>query len=337
MVNKMKKISLFIGLVLCFAVYESKAQVPPCTTSQFNLMGYPKTLRYMKFEADTTIKQQRSSFIEDYCLTFSNNRLLSDRVNYIGGNQDRKTTYEYNNKRQLVKETLCEKDGKKVNEIVYSYNTIGRLAKLTEVSYPNSRAGANKLIRDEELTYNSKGQLVEKSITGDSKAANKLIRYYYGPADSLIATVTTYKHNSNVDKVNYKRAFNNLVMECTRSRNDKMTKRETFTYDDEARLSGKEVFSGANKKLLTYTYTYDEHDNLTSEVAIDNKEVKTIDYHYEYDKDAYFNWTKRRVYDGKDLKYTEVRTIEYFDKTHFYEDLKDADTGRILRNDTDKK
>ncbi len=329
----MKKNSLFILAVLCFLISTLKGQDTPYRTQDFNLLGYVKTLRYMKFEGDTTIKNQRSSFIEDYQLSFANNRLLQERLNFIGGQSDRKTTYEYNNKRQLVKETITEKDGKVVSVTTYTYNNIGRLATVKEVSYPNSKGGANKVIKDEVLTYNTKGLLVERNLSSDNKGGNKTVKYFYGPADSLIATVTTYKHNSNVDKVNYKRAFNNLVIECTCLRNDKMTRRETYEWDDEARLISKDVYQRDNKKILSYTYKYDEHDNLISEVAIDDKEVKTIDYQYKYEKDKFFNWTKRSVYDGGSLKYTEIRTIEYFDKTHFYEDLKDADTGRILKDE----
>jgi len=308
------------------------AQTVPHTTNDFNLMGYVKTLRYMKFEGDTAIKNQRLSFIEDYQLTFSDNRLLESRLNFIEGKSDRKTSYEYNNKRQLVKQTITEKDGKVVSEVFYTYNNIGRLSTIKEISYPNSRGGANKIIRDEVLTYNTKGLLVEKNISSNNKNANKLIKYYYGPADSLISAVTTYKHNSNVDKVNYKRDFNNSVIETTILRNDKLVKRETYEWDNKARLIKKDVYQRDNKKILAYTYTYDEHNNLLSEVATDDKEVKTIEYYYKYEKDRFFNWTKRLVYDANDLKYTEIRSMEYFDKTHFYEDLKDADTGRILKD-----
>ncbi len=321
---------LFLCIVYC-SLFCAHSQEVAHTTNDFNLMGYVKTLRYMKFEADTTIKNQRASFIEDYQLTFSDNRLLDNRLNFIGGKADRKISYEYNNKRQLIKETLTEQDGKVVSVTSYSYNNIGRLVTIKEISYPNSRGGANKVVRDELLTYNTKGLLVERSISSDNKNSNKLIKYYYGPADSLISTVTTYQRNSNVDKVNYKRAFNNLVMETTMLRNDKVIKRETYEWDDDARMIKKDVYRN-NKKILSYTYTYDEHDNLLSEVAVDDKEVKTIEYYYKYEKDKFFNWTKRSVYDADDLKYTEVRSIEYFDKTHFYEDLKDADTGRILKD-----
>ncbi|MBR1769558.1 MAG: hypothetical protein IJ748_03780 [Bacteroidales bacterium] len=328
----MKKNFFIISAVLFLCLQSLMAQVSPHTTGDFNLWAYPQTLRYMKFEADTSIKNQRSSFIEDYQLNFSDGRLLQERINFIDGKQDRKTTYEYNNKRQLVKETLSEKDGKIVNVITYEYNNIGRLAAMKEVSYPNSRGGANKVIKEELLTYNSKGLLVEKQVNSDNKGGNKLIKYFYGPADSLIATVTTYKHNSNVDKVNYKRAFNNLVVECTRLRNDKLTKRETFEWDDNARIVKKEVYSRDNKKILSYTYSYDEHGNVISEIALDDKNVKTIDYSYTYEKDKFFNWTKRLIYDNDNLKYTEIRSIDYFGKTHFYEDMKDADTGRILKD-----
>lgn len=302
-------------------------------TSDYNLMGYPKTLRYMKFESDTNIKTQRSSFIEDYQLTFNDNRLLTERVNYINGQSDRHIKYEYDNKRHLSKETLMEKDNKIVSIVNYTYNNIGRLASVNETEYPKSYGGANRVIRNEVYTYNDKGLLIEKNVSSDNSYNNKDIKYYYGPQDSLISTVTTYGYNKNVDKVDYKRAFNNMTIEKTFIRNDKMTRRETYSWNDKFLMRTKEIYDSKNKKILTYTYTYDEMNNLTSEIAIDNKEVKTIEYYYKYEKDKFYNWTKCSMYDGDFLKYTEIRKFEYFDKEHFYEDVKDEHTGRVVKDD----
>ncbi len=329
------RLILFIMLFISSLGFVN-AQTPPMTAVDYNLKGYPKTVRYMKFEADTTLKKQRTSYIEDYQLSFNENRLLTQRVNYISGQPDRSTIFEYNSKRQLVKQTIKEKDGRIASTTTYTYNTIGRLATLTETSYPNSRAGANKTERMEVYTYSSKGLLVEKDIRSDNNYANKNIKYFYGPADSLISMITTYSYNSNVEKLTVRRDFNNLALEKIWTRNDKQTRRETYTYDDNLMLASKEVYNTKNKKILTYTYKYDEHFNLLSEIAIDDKDVKTIDYSYKYQKDKYFNWTKRTIYDAWAVKYTEVRTIEYYDKTHFYDDLKDLDSKRVITDKVEK-
>ena len=100
-------------------------------------------------------------------------------------------------------------------------------------------------------------------------------------------------------------------------------------------IDKKEIYNGKNKKLLTYTYAYDQHNNLTEEIAVNDRGVKTIEYYYKYEKDKYFNWTKRTVYDVWDVKYTEIRKIDYLDKEHWYEDLKDEDTKRVVK-DLDK-
>lgn len=327
---------LFVLIMFIGLVNFTNAQTTPTSSVDYNLMGYPKSVRYMKFEADTNLKKQRTSYIEDYLLEFNENRLLTKRVNYIGGQPDRSTIFDYNSKRQLIKETIKEKDGRIASQITYTYNTIGRLATLTEISYPNSRAGANKTERVEVYTYSSKGLLVEKDVRSDNNYANKNIKYFYGPADSLISTITTYSYNSNVEKLTIRRAFNNLAMEKIWTRNDKQTRRETYTYDDNLMIESKEVYNTKNKKILTYTYNYDEHFNLVSEIAIDANDVKTIDYSYKYQKDKYFNWTKRTIYDSWAIKYTEVRTIEYYDKTHFYDDLKDMDTKRVITDKQEK-
>ncbi|MBR1774097.1 MAG: hypothetical protein IJ759_01095 [Bacteroidales bacterium] len=330
-----KKSLIFIGIAL-FVALSSKAQDVAYRTTDFNLQGYPKTVRYMKFVSDSSLKQQRTSYIEDYLLTFNDNRLLTERVNFINGQRDRVTKYEYNNRRQLISETISEADGRIASQKTYTYNNIGRLATLTEISYPNSRGGANRVERKEENTYNTKGLLVEKRITSDNTYGNKTIQYFYGPADSLISTITTYGHNTNVEKLTVKRAYNNLAMEKIWSRNDKMTRRETYEYNNEGLLVHKSIFSNKNKLLLTYTYEYDEHFNVISEVAIDPKNVKSIDYSYEFVKDKFFNWTKRIMYDSWAVKYTEVRSIEYFGKTHFYEDQKDYDSKRVIRDEEEK-
>ena len=330
-----KKSLIFIGIAL-FVALSSKAQDVAYRTTDFNLQGYPKTVRYMKFVSDSSLKQQRTSYIEDYLLTFNDNRLLTERVNFINGQRDRVTKYEYNNRRQLISETISEADGRIASQKTYTYNNIGRLATLTEISYPNSRGGANRVERKEENTYNTKGLLVEKRITSDNTYGNKTIQYFYGPADSLISTITTYGHNTNVEKLTVKRAYNNLARDKIWSRNDKMTRRETYEYNNEGLLVHKSIFSNKNKLLLTYTYEYDEHFNVISEVAIDPKNVKSIDYSYEFVKDKFFNWTKRIMYDSWAVKYTEVRSIEYFGKTHFYEDQKDYDSKRVIRDEEEK-
>lgn len=332
----MNKKSLFIIGALLFGTLFSMAQDIAYRTTDFNLQGYPKSVRYMKFVSDSSLKQQRISYIEDYQLIFNAQRLLVERVNLINGNRDRTTKYEYNKRRQLVSETIYEIDGRIASQTIYTYNNIGRLSMMVEVSYPNSRGGANRIERKEENTYNTKGLLVERLVTSDNVYGNKLMKYYYGPADSLISMVTTYNNNANEEKLTIKRAFNNLPIEKIWSRNDKMTRRETYDYDNNGFLKTKEVFSDRNIKLLTYTFEYDEHFNVISEIAVNNKNTKSIEYTYELKKDKFFNWTKRIMYDSWAVKYTEVRSIEYFDKTHFYENQKDFDTKRILRDDEEK-
>ncbi len=41
------------------------------------------------------------------------------------------------------------------------------------------------------------------------------------------------------------------------------------------------------------------------------------------------------MYDVWDVKYTEIRKIDYLDKEYWYEDLKDEDTKRVVK-DLDK-
>ena len=157
------------------------------------------------------------------------------------------------------------------------------------------------------------------------------MEYFYGPQDSLIHTISTFEFTKNVDKVTFKRDYKHDVIEKITVRNDKQTRRETFERNDKGLIIKKEVFNAKDKKLLTYTYEYDVHNYMTSEVAVNDRGVKTIEYYYKYEKDKYFNWTKRITFDSWAEKYTEIRKIDYLEKEYWYEDLKDADTKRVIR------
>lgn len=286
----------------------------------------------MKFESDSALKNQRTSFIEDYNLVFNAERQLTERVNYIDGKKDRYVTFEYDNNRHLEKETLMESNNKIVSITEYSYNYLGRIAEITTVEYPQSRGGANTVVRKESYEYNKKGQQIKQIISSDNNRECRTTEYFYGPQDSLIYTITTYSYNKNVDKVTYKRDFNHTLIEKINIRNDKQTRRETYSYNDKGLLETKEVYNGKNKRLLTYSYKYDQHNYMTEEIAVNESGQRSIEYYYKYEKDKFFNWTKRTVYDVWDVKYTEVRKIEYEDKEHWYEDEKDAETKRVVKD-----
>ncbi len=323
-------LKFFFALSL-LASLQISAQVAPHLTSDYGLLGYPQSVRYMKFEADSALKSQRTSFIEDYQLVFDQGRRLTERTNYIDGKKDRYSTYQYDNNRHLSKETLLESDNKIVSTTEYTYNYLGRIAEIITVEYPQSRGGANTVVRQESYEYNAKGQRTKEIVSSERSRESRTTEYFYGPQDSLIYTITTYSYNKNVDKVTYKRDFNHTLIEKITVRNDRQTRRETYRYNEKGLIEQKEVYNGKDKKLLTYSYAYDEHNYLTEEIAVNDKGVKTIEYYYKYEKDKYFNWTKRTVYDVWDVKYTEIRKIDYLDKEHWYEDMKDADTKRVVR------
>ena len=128
---------------------QAYSQITPHTTADYRLFGYPQQVRYMKFESDSNLKNQRTSFIEDYQLTFDNQRRLTERTNYIDGRQDRHCKFEYDNNRHLAKETLMEADNKIVSLTEYTYNYLGRVSQITTVEYPQSCRPAHKRIGGE--------------------------------------------------------------------------------------------------------------------------------------------------------------------------------------------
>jgi hypothetical protein len=321
----------FVFYLSFFAFALANAQDIPNMTKDYDLSGYPSTVRYMKFESDSALKSQRTSFIDDYQLEFNNIRQLTHRVNFIDGKKDRFIDYQYDNNKQLVKKTLMEANNKIVAVTTYEYNYLGRLAKAVEIEYPQSRGGANTIMRTEEFFYNKKGLLSKYTLDSQNERENKVVEYFYGPQDSLIHTISTFEFTKNVDKVTIKRDYKHDMIEKITVRNDKQTRRETFERNDKGLVVKKEVFNAKDKKLLTYTYEYDVHNYMTSEIAVNDRGVRTIEYYYQYEKDKYFNWTKRITFDSWTEKYTEIRKIDYLEKEYWYEDLKDADTKRVIR------
>ncbi len=322
---------LFVCFIALFAGLTAFSQDIPNMTVDYDLSGYPSSVRYMKFESDSALKSQRTSFIDDFQLDFNNIRQLTERVNFIDGKKDRYINYVYDNNKQLVKKTLMEANNKIVAVTTYEYNYLGRLAKAVEIEYPQSRGGANTIMRTEEFFYNAKGFLSKYTMDSQNERENKVVEYFYGPQDSLIHTISTFSFTKNVDKVTFKRDYKHDVIEKIYVRNDKQTRRETFERNDKGLVVKKEVFNAKDKKLLTYTYEYDVHNYMTSEIAVNDRGVKTIEYYYQYEKDKFFNWTKRITFDSWTEKYTEIRKIEYWDKEYWYKDLKDADTKRVIR------
>lgn len=333
-----KRITLLFTLIICFA-FSLEAQIVPITTADYGLYGYPLTVGYQKYSTDTNYvqKEKKISFIDDYNMTFNENRRLVKRQHFINGNKDRYTIFTYDDvTRDLLKEELFEANSKIVSTITHKYGYLGRLEEVLSVEYPVSLGGANKMVSKQTYKWNPKGQLSEYSIYGDDASRQKTIQYFYGPQDSLIYTLTTYGFNKNVEKTTYKRNFAHYLIEMTMFRNDEQTRRETYDLNDQYQVVGKKVYNGKNKLTLSYTYTYDEHNYMLSEIAKDNKGKWAIEYYYKYEKDKFFNWTKKITYDGWEPKYIETRVITYSNKDHFYQDLKDSDQKKVIL-DKDKK
>ncbi|MFA7081279.1 MAG: hypothetical protein WC135_01585 [Bacteroidales bacterium] len=328
------RIYLLFALLISSA-FLLEAQIVPVTTMDYGLMGYPLTIRYQKYATDTNFaqKEQKQSFIDDYQMTFNENRRLVQRQHFISGNKDRYTVFTYDEvTRDLLKEELFEANAKIVSTINHKYGYLGRVEEVITVEYPASLGGANKMVSKQTYKWNAKGQLSEYSVYGDYASREKTIEYYYGPQDSLIYTLTTYGFNKNIEKTTYKRDFKHHLIEMTAFRNDQQVRRETYDLNDLFLVVGKKVYNGKNKLTLSYTYTYDEHNYMLSEVAKDKNKKWAIEYYYKYEKDKFFNWTKKTTYDGWEPKYIETRAITYSDKDHFYQDLKDADQKKVILN-----
>ena len=109
----------FIFLSLFCLSMISYSQIIPITTEDYSLKAYPSKVRYQKFETDTLYRQidKRKSFIDDYEITFNENRKLTNKVNYIDGQKDRYSVVSYNVNKSIDKEELFEPNGKIVSTV----------------------------------------------------------------------------------------------------------------------------------------------------------------------------------------------------------------------------
>ncbi len=334
----MRRLNLIL-LALLFIGLSGYSQMVPIHSKDYSLKAYPHTVRFKKYETDTLYaeNEKRVSFIDDYELEFNEDRKLIKKTNFIKGNSDRYSIFTYNVNRSLEKEELFEPvSGKLVSTVSYKYDYLGKLAEVITTEYPVSLGGANKMVRKETYKHNPNGQIAEYSIYGDDETLHKTTEYFYGPQDSLIYTVTKSGYNRNIEKTTYKRDFALYVSEMIIHRNDSQVRREVYERDENYRIIKKKVYSGKNRLTLEYRYEYDQHGYITSEIGLDRKGNWALEYYYKYEKDEYFNWTKKTTYDGWQPKYIETREITYSRKEHFYDDLKDEDTKKVIREEYDE-
>lgn len=322
-----RNISLSLCMVIAFSASLS-AQNVKSLAENFDIKGYPKKVHLTSYNPkdknQTLINgEQRKSFTEDYTLEFNQRREVTDRQNFINTEKDRYVKFFYDNKRHLTKEVLYEISGKIVSQTEYKYNHLGRLAEQITTDFPKSLDGVNT--KTEHYTFEYKNGLLHKKNTFIGENLGITTEYTYGSADSLILEVSTFHYNKNVERINYKRDFNNNVSEKTHIRNDKQIRREVYTLDKSFRMIAKDVFDGKDKLRYAYKYTYDQWDNLLSEIGYDPDGKVITEYYFKYTYDNTLNWTKRVRFNAWDVHRIDERQIEYWDKEH-YDDYKRDNT-----------
>ena len=201
----------------------------------------------------------------------------------------------------------------------------------------------------ESLVYNSKGNLITKSVfTHNSfhefltniEFKNGSIKeksyYYYNKDKKLIkvlsftkdSVLTTenyhrylngnmiaikgvfHKHNSGFESIMTYDKSNNLVKYTLLGFSNSNTERR-FKHDKKGRKISEVLYKGhiVEKK----TFKYDNQNNLIEEIKKDKLLNLTTIYNYSYQYDFNLNWISKKTYLNKKLKKIELREITYYD------------------------
>ena len=192
-----------------------------------------------------------------------------------------KTTYDYDQKKNLVKEN--------------------KFLRQETVQYITSYEYDDKKRKTVESSYNAAGDLIYKTIFG-----------YEGNKLASKETINGKDNTSEtVDKYIYD-AKGNLVKEYNFNNIDKIETLDEYTYDANNNQTSRVYTKGGNM-IAKVLQTYDAKNNLTSSKVMDNEGKVLDDKSYAYTYDEKGNWTKKTISKGGVPVFVVERTVTYLD------------------------
>ncbi|MFH0893519.1 MAG: hypothetical protein V2A54_03695 [Bacteroidota bacterium] len=255
--------SIIICLSFLFLFFVSQAQKTAETDLKRNgLYGKVRSVKTTSFAAvqkgDTVIKgaKERDIFYSDY------------------------DTYQlYNKKGYVIQEKMYESDGKLMEELNYSYDTLGYLTNMKE---------NNQGVLD-NYTYKRKfdksGNLIEK---------------------------TSMNNNSFSSKVKFKYVNKRIVEEKTYDEKNKLLSIWRYAFDKKGYCIERSCYDEKDSLTFKVSQEINEKGLVSKWTALNSYSKKTTTFTYTYTFDALGNWNRQIIYKGGVARYIVERVIEFY-------------------------
>lgn len=248
--------------------------------------------------------------------------------NFRTSKYDMKVLYKYDSNRNILKESVFEKEVLDY-EMIYKYDSNENLIEELVIS-PN-----DTYIIGTKYEYDSKGKVIKEHISNSEDLdrvqvhkydeEGKEIEFYSfcgGEPDSK----NIYKHDSkgNTIEIDYYDSEEKLIGIHKYEYDSKGNKTE-FVYLANGRLIKKNILNAngnvvemyySNKEgnlYLRLKYNYNSLGNLREKYSYDSKNNITYQETHQYELDQYNNWIKDIILKSKRGSEIIIRKIEYYD------------------------
>jgi hypothetical protein len=192
-----------------------------------------------------------------------------------------KTTYEYDQKKNLIKENKFLRE--ETVQYITSYEYDSKKRKTVESSYN----GAGTLIYKTVYAYEGDKLASVETINGKDNTSEKVEKYTYDAKGNLLKEF----------------GYNNI---------DKTESIDEYAYDANNNQTSRTYIKGG-KVLAKVAHTYDSKNNLTSTKVTDGEGKILDDKSYAYTYDEKGNWTKKTISAAGIPAFVVERTITYLD------------------------
>lgn len=288
-----------------------------------------ETKKYYTIKKSGKIKQGK---LKEYSLeTYDGDgNMLS--LNFRTSTFDMKILYEYDSKKNILKESTFEKDVLD-SEIIYKYDLNGNLIEDLVISQNDTYRIGTK------YEYDSKGNLIKEHTTNSVGLDQEEIHKYdsegkeiefYSFCGGELNSKNTYKHDSkgNTIEINYYDAKEKLI-ETRKYEYDSKGNKIVFVYLPDGTLIKKEILNANGEIIEMYlsnsegnlylklkcNYNYNSFGNLVKRDFYDSETNTTYQETHKYKLDHNNNWIKDITLRNKGNSIIIIRKIEYYGKT----------------------
>lgn len=294
---------------------------------QYEIRGKVRSIETKTYCASRKLGEIKKGKLKEHSLSLYDEEGYMQSQYFRTSKFNMKVLYEFDTKKNILKETIFEKDVLDY-EVIYKYDIKGNLIEELAV-YPNDKS---KIVTKYE--YDSNGNLIKERITDSIDLDRENIyRYdnkgkeieFYSFCNGELNTISTYRYDSkgNVIEIDYYDAEEKLIVTRKYEYDSKGDTTELVCLTN-GRLVEKNI-SNVNRKVvemylsnsagclyLSLECKYNSFGNLIEKYSYDSNGNMSYKEMHEYELDKNNNWTKDIVLNSKRGINIIIRKIEYY-------------------------